>query len=190
MENLQILILAAGKGTRMKSRKAKVLHQVGGNALVEHVFRAAQSISPQVLVVVGHQAEQVKKILPSATFVDQKEQLGTGHAVLSARELLRGFSADLLVLPGDVPLVGGDTLENFVQFHRDGGYTASVLTADIADPFGYGRIVRRRDNEVDSIVEHRDASPEVLKITEINSSIYVFKTPELFAALAHVGNRN
>jgi bifunctional UDP-N-acetylglucosamine pyrophosphorylase/glucosamine-1-phosphate N-acetyltransferase len=190
MENLQVLILAAGKGTRMKSRKAKVLHQVGGSALVEHVYRASQSISPQVFVVVGHQAERVKKILPSATFVDQKEQLGTGHAVLSARELLRGFSGDLLVLPGDVPLVGGDTLENFVQFHRDGGYTASVLTADIADPFGYGRVVRRRDNEVDSIVEHRDASPEVLKITEINSSIYVFKTPELFAALAHVGNRN
>ena len=109
-------------------------------------------------VVVGHQAEQVKALLPEATFVDQKEQLGTGHAVLSAREALRGFSGDLLVLPGDVPLVGGDSLEHFVHFHRDGGYAASVLTADIADPFGYGRIVRRSDNEVDSIVEHRDAS--------------------------------
>ena len=86
MENLQVLILAAGKGTRMKSRKAKVLHQVGGSALIEHVFRAAQSVSQQVLLVVGHQAEQVKALLPEATFVDQKEQLGTGHAVLSARE--------------------------------------------------------------------------------------------------------
>jgi bifunctional UDP-N-acetylglucosamine pyrophosphorylase/glucosamine-1-phosphate N-acetyltransferase len=122
--------------------------------------------------------------------VEQKQQLGTGHAVLSARDALRGFSGDLLVLPGDVPLVGGDTLEHFVRFHREGGYAASVLTADIANPFGYGRIVRRNDNEVDSIVEHRDASPEVLQIPEINSSIYVFKTPELFAALAHVGNRN
>jgi bifunctional UDP-N-acetylglucosamine pyrophosphorylase / glucosamine-1-phosphate N-acetyltransferase len=190
MENLQVLILAAGKGTRMKSRKAKVLHQVGGNALIEHVFRAAQSVSARVLVVVGHQAEQVKELLPSAIFVEQKEQLGTGHAVLSAREALRGFSGDLLVLPGDVPLIGGDSLEHFVQFHRDGGYAASVLTADIADPFGYGRIVRRTDNEVNSIVEHRDASPEVLQITEINSSIYVFRTSDLFAALAHVGNRN
>jgi len=190
MENLQVLILAAGKGTRMKSRKAKVLHQVGGSALIEHVFRAAQSISSRVLVVVGHQAERVKALLPDAEFVDQKQQLGTGHAVLSARETLRGFSGDLLVLPGDVPLIGGDTLEHFVQFHRDGGYAASVLTADIAEPFGYGRIIRRNDNEVDSIVEHRDASPDVLKIPEINSSIYVFKTPELFAALAHVGNKN
>jgi len=147
-------------------------------------------VSSRVLVVVGHQAEQVKPLLPSAVFVDQKEQLGTGHAVLSAREALRGFSGDLLVLPGDVPLIGGDSLEHFVHFHREGGYAASVLTADIADPFGYGRIVRRSDSEVDSIVEHRDASPDVLKITEINSSIYVFKTTDLFAALAHVGNRN
>ncbi len=129
-------------------------------------------------------------MLPEATFVDQKEQLGTGHAVLSAREALRGFSGDLLVLPGDVPLVGGDSLEHFVHFHRDGGYAASILTADLADPFGYGRIVRRSDNEVDSIVEHRDASADVLKIPEINSSIYVFRTPDLFAALAHVGTRN
>lgn len=190
MENLNVLILAAGKGTRMKSRKAKVLHKVGGSALIEHVFRAAQSVASRVLIVVGHQAESVKGLLPDAEFVEQKQQLGTGHAVLSARETLRGFSGDLLILPGDVPLVGGDTLEHFVHFHRSGGYTASILTADIADPFGYGRIVRRNDSEVDSIVEHRDATPEVLRIQEINSSIYVFKTPELFAALAHVGNRN
>jgi bifunctional UDP-N-acetylglucosamine pyrophosphorylase / glucosamine-1-phosphate N-acetyltransferase len=190
MENLQVLILAAGKGTRMKSRKAKVLHQVGGHALIEHVFRAAQLISSRVLAVVGHQAELVRKRIPSAVFVEQKEQLGTGHAVLCAREALRGFSGDLLVLPGDVPLIGGGSLEHFVNFHREGGYAASVLTADIAEPFGYGRIVRRSDSEVEAIVEHRDASPEVLRIPEINSSIYVFRTIDLFAALAHVGNRN
>src|SRR5688572_18438863 len=114
MDNLNVLILAAGKGTRMKSRKAKVLHQVGGNALIEHVFRAAQSVSKQVLVVVGHQADRVKELLPAATFVDQKEQLGTGHAVLSSRDALRGFSGDLLVLPGDVPLIAGHSLEHFV----------------------------------------------------------------------------
>jgi bifunctional UDP-N-acetylglucosamine pyrophosphorylase / glucosamine-1-phosphate N-acetyltransferase len=190
MENLQVLILAAGKGTRMKSGKAKVLHQVAGGALIEHVFRAAQAVSSRVLVVVGHQAERVKALLPDAVFVEQKQQLGTGHAVLSAREALKGFSGDLLVLPGDVPLIGGDTLEHFLHFHREGGFTASILTADIANPFGYGRIIRRNDDSVDSIVEHRDASPDVLQIPEINSSIYVFKTPELFAALAHVGTRN
>jgi bifunctional UDP-N-acetylglucosamine pyrophosphorylase/glucosamine-1-phosphate N-acetyltransferase len=190
MENLQVLILAAGKGTRMKSRKAKVLHRVGGNALIEHVFRVARSISSRVLVVVGHQVDQVKALIPAATPVEQKEQLGTGHAVLSARDALRDFSGDLLVLPGDVPLVGPDTLSHFVAFHREGNYAASVLTADIADPFGYGRIVRRNDSEVDSIVEHRDATPDVLKIPEINSSIYVFRTPALFEALGKVRNQN
>src|SRR4029434_2807261 len=103
---------------------------------------------------------------------------------------VRVLSWCVLVPPGEVPLIGGDTLEHFVHFHRESGYAASVLTADIADPFGYGRIIRRNDNEVCSIVEHPDASPDVLKIPEINSSIYVFRTPELFAALAHVGNRN
>jgi len=190
MENLQVLILAAGKGTRMKSGRAKVLHKVGGNALIEHVYRAAATISAHVHVVVGHQAEQVKALLPAAAFVDQKEQLGTGHAVLSARDAFRGFSGEVVVLPGDVPLIGGDSLEAFVRFHRDGGYAASVLTAEIADPFGYGRIVRRKDNSVDCIVEHRDASPEVLRICEINSSIYVFDATSLFEALARVRNEN
>lgn len=190
MENLQVLILAAGKGTRMKSAKAKVLHKVGGNALIEHVYRAARTISPHVWAVVGHQAEQVRKLLPDAAFVDQTEQLGTGHAVLSAREALRGFTGELLVLPGDVPLIGADSLGAFVNSHRDGGFAASVLTAEIADPFGYGRIVRRKDDSVDCIIEHRDASPEVLRICEINSSIYVFDTTSLFEALARVRNEN
>jgi bifunctional UDP-N-acetylglucosamine pyrophosphorylase/glucosamine-1-phosphate N-acetyltransferase len=190
MDNLQVLILAAGKGTRMKSRKAKVLHQVGGNALIEHVYRSARALAPQVLVIVGHQADRVKSLVPAALHIEQREQLGTGHAVLSARDSLRDFSGDLLVLPGDVPLVGADTLERFVLYHREGGYAASILTADIADPFGYGRIVRRGNNEVQCIVEHRDASPEALKITEINSSIYVFRTPALFEALARVRNEN
>jgi len=190
MENLRVLVLAAGKGTRMKSRKAKVLHKVGGAALLQHVLKAAQPLASQVLVVVGHQADRVKALVPTATSVEQKEQLGTGHAVISAREALSGFSGDLLVLPGDVPLISQNTLQDFLRFHREGGFTASVLTADIAEPFGYGRIVRRNDDEVDAIVEHRDASPEVLRITEINSSIYVFQTPALFEALSGVRNQN
>lgn len=190
MENLRVLILAAGKGTRMKSRKAKVLHKVGGAALLEHVLRAAQPLATQSLVVVGHQADRVKALVPTVTAVEQKEQLGTGHAVLSAREALAGFPGDLLVLPGDVPLIGQKTLQDFVRFHREGGFTASVLTADIAEPFGYGRIIRRNDNEVEAIIEHRDASPEVLRIPEINSSIYVFRSPALFDALSDVRNSN
>lgn len=190
MKNIRILILAAGKGTRMKSKKAKVLHSVGGATLVGHVLRAALPVSKDVLVVVGHQAEQVKALLPGVAFVEQKEQLGTGHALMCAREALADFSGDLLVLPGDVPLVRTETLQEFVRFHRDGGFMASVLTAEIGNPHGYGRIVRRNDNEVASIVEHRDASADVLKITEINSSIYVFNTPALFEALSKVQNKN
>jgi bifunctional UDP-N-acetylglucosamine pyrophosphorylase/glucosamine-1-phosphate N-acetyltransferase len=190
MNNLRILVLAAGKGTRMKSRKAKVLHSVGGSTLVGHVLRAVLPVSKDVLVVVGHQAADVKALLKGVVFVDQTEQLGTGHALMSAKEALQGFTGDLLVLPGDVPLIRTETLREFVQFHREGKFIASVLTADVANPYGYGRIVRRNDNEIASIVEHRDASPDVLKIHEINTSIYVFNTPELFEALSKVRNEN
>jgi len=189
MDQIRVLILAAGKGTRMKSAKAKVLHQVGGATLLEHVLRAAENIG-EALIVAGHQADKLKRLLPEERFVIQHEQLGTGHAVMMAREALAGFSGNLLVLPGDVPLVRPETLNNFIAFHNSGKYSASVLTADIANPFGYGRIVRRGDAEVDSIVEHRDASSEVLRITEINSSIYVFQTAALFEALQSVSNAN
>jgi len=190
MNNLRILILAAGKGTRMKSRKAKVLHSVGGATLVGHVLRAVLPVSKEVLVVIGHQADDVKALLTDVVFVEQKEQLGTGHALMSAREALSGFTGDLLVLPGDVPLIQTETIQEFVRFHREGKFQASVLTADVANPHGYGRVVRRNDNEIASIVEHRDASAEVLKIAEINTSIYVFNTPALFESLSKVQNKN
>jgi len=190
MHDLRILILAAGKGTRMKSKKAKVLHHAGGAPLIEHVVAAARSLSPDVTITVGHQAEKVRELIPEATFVEQKEQLGTGHAVMMAREAFSGFKGDLLILPGDVPLIAAGTLQNFAAFHREGRYTASVLTAEVENPFGYGRIVRRGDSEVESIVEHRDATPEILRIAEINTSIYVFNTPALFDALTKVRNEN
>jgi bifunctional UDP-N-acetylglucosamine pyrophosphorylase/glucosamine-1-phosphate N-acetyltransferase len=155
------------------------------------VVRAASPVAGSgLLVVVGHQAEQVKALLPGVEFVEQKEQLGTGHALMCARESLAGFSGDLLVLPGDVPLIPTETIRAFLQFHWNGKFQASVLTADVADPHGYGRIVRRNDNEIDGIVEHRDASADVLKIHEINSSIYVFNTTALFDALSKVRNKN
>jgi bifunctional UDP-N-acetylglucosamine pyrophosphorylase / glucosamine-1-phosphate N-acetyltransferase len=190
MSDLRVLILAAGKGTRMKSRKAKVLHQVGGASLVEHVLATARSVSSSVSVVIGHQAETLRALMPDVSFVEQKEQLGTGHAVMAAREQLSAHKGDLLILPGDVPLISSETLKAFVAFHTKGGYAASVMTANVDEPQGYGRIVRRGDNELKSIVEHRDATPEVLKISEINSSIYVFNTPALFAALTKVRNEN
>ena len=190
MDNLRVLILAAGKSTRMRSKYAKVLHRAGGASLIDHVLRAARSVSTDISIVVGHSADQVKALIPQATFVDQKEQLGTGHAVVAAREGFAGYSGELLVLPGDVPLISGATLEAFIKFHREGGFCASVLTADASNAFGYGRIVRRNDNEVDAIVEHRDATPEILQIQEINSSIYVFNAPVLFKSLAKIRNNN
>jgi bifunctional UDP-N-acetylglucosamine pyrophosphorylase/glucosamine-1-phosphate N-acetyltransferase len=190
MENLRILILAAGKSTRMKSKYAKVLHRVGGQTLLEHALRSARCVSADVSVVVGHSADKVKALVSEVKFVDQREQLGTGHAVLASRDHFAGYTGDLLVLPGDVPLISSDTLQAFIKFHRDGGYRASVLTADAENPYGYGRIVRRKDNEVDSIIEHRDATPEILKISEINSGIYVFNAPTLFQALGKIQNDN
>jgi bifunctional UDP-N-acetylglucosamine pyrophosphorylase / glucosamine-1-phosphate N-acetyltransferase len=190
MENLRVLILAAGKSTRMKSKYAKVVHRAGGAALIEHVVRTARSVSTDISIVVGHSADKVRALIPEAKFIEQKEQLGTGHAVLSAREGFAGYLGHVLVLPGDVPLIGSQTLQAFVKFHRSGGFPASVLTADAPNPNGYGRIVRRNNNEVDSIVEHRDASPEVRQIPEINSSIYVFNAPALFESLTKIRNDN
>jgi bifunctional UDP-N-acetylglucosamine pyrophosphorylase/glucosamine-1-phosphate N-acetyltransferase len=190
MENLKVLILAAGKGTRMKSRKAKVLHKAGGASLLENVVRTARTLTSDVTIVIGHQAAAVRSLLPEARFVEQTEQLGTGHAVMMARPEFSGYTGDLLVLPGDVPLISTATLEAFIRFHREGAFKASVLTADVPDPKGYGRIVRRGDYEVDSIIEDRDAPPEIAGIREINSSIYVFGAPTLFEALNGLGNRN
>src|ERR1700719_969517 len=115
MQDLRILILAAGKSTRMKSRYAKVLHRAGGRLLIEHVLRAARTLSGDIAVVVGHDAGAVKAAISEVEFVDQKEQLGTGHAVLAARDIYSGYSGDILVMPGDVPLIGPETLDAFVN---------------------------------------------------------------------------
>lgn len=174
----------------MKSKYAKVLHRAGGRTLIEHVLEIARSLSENISVVVGHSADQVKAAVAGVTFIDQKEQLGTGHAVLAAREHFSGYDGDVLVMPGDVPLVGIPTVESFVSFHRQGAFKACVLTADIDDPSGYGRIVRHNNNEVNSIVEHRDATPDILAIREINSGIYVFNAPALFESLTKIRNDN
>src|SRR5262245_43391965 len=122
MENLRVLILAAGKSTRMKSKYAKVLHRVGGRTLIEHVLGVTRKFSSKVYVVVGYSADQVKSTISEVTFIDQKEQLGTGHAVLAGRSHFSDYAGDVLVLPGDVPLISAETLEGFDQFHRQGGF--------------------------------------------------------------------
>ena len=148
MSKLRTLILAAGKGTRMKSKTAKVLHPVGGLPMLEFVLRSARELSDDVRVVVGHQSDAVRDVFDGVTFIHQEKQLGTGHAVMAARDALADAEGNLLVLPGDVPMMSAETLGRFAAFHNDGGFAASVLTARLDNPSGYGRVVRRSDHEV------------------------------------------
>lgn len=198
--DLDILVLAAGLGTRMKSDLAKVLHKLDGRPLINHVCSTAMELAPsKIYVVVGHQAEDVQNAVLSelnagqAEFPVQHQQLGTGDAVNAARPLLENRDSTLLVLSGDVPRIRSETLATLIEMHtthRDRGVACTVLSVTLKDPSGYGRIVRDENGIFDSIVEQKDASDEQRQIKEINSGIYCFDTRKLFAALAKVGSGN
>ena len=190
---LHLVVLAAGKGTRMKSGLPKVLHAAGGLPLIEHVLRTADTLSPtSIVIVVGHQAEAVRGALagrPNLQFALQEPQLGTGHALLQAGQALAGATGTVVLLSGDVPLLTPATLQALVNRHVETGAAATVLTAMVADPAGYGRI-ERRDGGISAIVEHKDASPEQRQIREINSGIYAFDLQPLFGSLKQIGSAN
>jgi bifunctional UDP-N-acetylglucosamine pyrophosphorylase/glucosamine-1-phosphate N-acetyltransferase len=177
----------------MKSLLPKVLHPVAGLTLIERVLRIADLVSPtSTTIVVGHQAETVEAALsarPGLRFVRQEPQLGTGHALLQAAPALKGATGTVVLLSGDVPLLRADTLRALVRRHEQAGSAATVLTAIVEDPTGYGRIVRR-DGAVAAIVEHKDASTEERRIREINSGIYAFDIEPLFEALRQIGSAN
>jgi UDP-N-acetylglucosamine diphosphorylase/glucosamine-1-phosphate N-acetyltransferase len=190
------IVLAAGKGTRMKSDLPKVMHHANGRPMVEWVVAAARAVgcSPVVLVI-GHGADVVRghfQVAEDVEFVMQMPQLGTGHAVDQARELFaRGELGDeVLVLCGDGPLIRPHTLQVLLDTHRESGAAATLATAVIADPSGYGRIERDAHGSFRRIVEQKDATPEQLKINEINPSYYCFRTADLFDALRRVTNQN
>jgi bifunctional UDP-N-acetylglucosamine pyrophosphorylase/glucosamine-1-phosphate N-acetyltransferase len=187
------VVLAAGKGTRMKSRLPKVLHSAAGLPLIEHVLRTAGRMSPaSIVIVVGHQANAVRAALESRTdvkFALQEPQLGTGHALLQTETALAGASGTLILLSGDVPLLKAATLQRLVDHHRETGAAATVLTAVAHDPAGYGRI-ERNGGRITRIVEDKDASPAQRAIREINSGIYAFDVPPLFDALRQIGSAN
>ena len=193
MPETHIVILAAGKGTRMKSAQPKVLHQAAGLPLIEHVLRAADALSPvSTVVVVGHGAETVRHALGKRLglgFALQDPQLGTAHAVLQAEPLLEGARGTLVLLYGDVPLLRPDTLRGLVREHTRQGAAATVLTAVVDQPHGYGRIVREA-GEIAAIVEEKDASDAQRGIREVNSGIYAFDLEPLFAALRTIGAAN
>jgi bifunctional UDP-N-acetylglucosamine pyrophosphorylase / glucosamine-1-phosphate N-acetyltransferase len=187
------VVLAAGKGTRMKSGRAKVLHQAAGLPLIDHVFRALAPLEPaSIVVVIGHKPEEITSYVGAQVgtrFAIQEPQLGTGHALLQAEPFLEERQGSVLLLSGDVPLIRTQTLERLMKWHRDRRAAATVLTAVLDRPDGYGRIVRT-NGAISAIVEHRDASVEQRAIQEINSGIYVFDRPPLFDALRQVGSRN
>ena len=194
--SLNIIILAAGLGTRMKSGRAKVLHELDGRPLITYVCRTAQSLAPEkIYVVVGHQAAEVERALQTdidhkAEFVTQAKQRGTGDAVMAARGQLEDSDTLVLVLSGDVPLIRAATLESLIDQHRASGAACSILSVRLENPSGYGRIVRDENEQFVRIVEQKDATPEEQKVKEINSGIYCFPARKLFAALRRVNPSN
>ena len=192
MSNLAAVILAAGKGTRMKSVLPKVLHEVGGKPMVQHVLDAAKEAGAEKsVVVIGFGAESVAESLKEqAEFAIQAEQLGTGHAVMQVREKLAGFAGTVMVLCGDTPLLTGGTLHSLFAAHSRAKAAATVLTAVMPDPSGYGRVIRDAKGNVLKIVEQKDAKPAELAVREINTGIYCFEKEVLFEALDHIGCEN
>ncbi len=193
MANLAVVVLAAGMGKRMKSDTAKVLHPVLGRPMLSYVYDAALSLSPKrVVVVVGHGADEVKKVSDSKklTYVTQTKQLGTGHAASCATEALKNFKGNVVIINGDFPLITPSTLKKFVRQHERKDADLSVLTALLDDPTGYGRIMRGTDGDPIGIVEEKDASREERFIDEINSGTYCVKSSFLWNALKKVNRKN
>ncbi|MCS7012386.1 MAG: sugar phosphate nucleotidyltransferase [Chloroherpetonaceae bacterium] len=194
MHDLAIVVMAAGKGTRMKSDLAKVLHPLLNRPMIDYVLDAALQLSPKkVVLIVGHQAERVKQATAAfkVEYALQSPQLGTGHAVMQAEPLLSCFNGDVMVLSGDAPLITAATLQKLWAYHCKENAVATVLTAIVEDPTGYGRIIRSHStSRIVKMVEHKDASPEERAVREINSGVYVFQKKPLFEALRCIRNDN
>ena len=192
-QGLAVVILAAGKGTRMQSDRAKVLHDLAGRPLLIHVLDTVATLNPQrVLVVVGYQAEEVKHACANrpVEFVEQDKQLGTGHAVLQAQAALADFEGDVLVLCGDMPLIQSSTLQALLRMHHETGAECTLLSLKTKEKKDFGRVVRGPEGAVSRIVEARDASEQEKTIDEYNSGVYCFDKGILFKALASVDTRN
>lgn len=187
-----VVVLAAGKGTRMKSKLYKVLHKVCGKTMVEHVVDAARGVNPaKIVTVVGTGAGEVEKVLDGKSdFAFQEKQLGTGDAVMTAKEELGDKDGSTLVVTGDTPLFTTETFDELFKYHAEKGNAATVLTAEAPNPFGYGRIIRDDQGNVLRIVEQKDGKPEELKVKEINTGVFCFDNKKLFEALKHVDNNN
>lgn len=193
---LAVVILAAGKGTRMNNPSmAKVMYEINGRPMVEYVVALAATLgADRTLAVVGWQKQSVvdhlMKIGASVEFVDQEEQRGTGHAVQQTAEALKEWDGDVLVLSGDVPLLAEKTVRSLIGYHRTSDASATILTVELPDPAGYGRVIRQSDGSVKKIVEQKDASKKELAVKEVNAGIYVFAREKLFRALREIRPEN
>jgi bifunctional UDP-N-acetylglucosamine pyrophosphorylase/glucosamine-1-phosphate N-acetyltransferase len=190
-----VVVLAAGEGTRMRSATAKVLHELGGRSMLGHVVAAARALDPEhLIVVVGHARDQVTAVLadldPAATAVVQDQQNGTGHAVRTALEGLDHLEGTVVVVPGDAPLLTAATFEALLATHRAAAAATTVLTAELPDATGYGRVVRDATGGVTAIVEHKDADEQTRTLREINTSVYAFSAGPLREALTRLGTDN
>ena len=195
MDNLTVIVLAAGGGTRMKSKTMKVLHPIAGRSMIGHVLTAVQAVEPtRVVAVVGHQREQVgphiTEMLPDAVLAVQEKQEGTGHAVRIAMEAAGTTTGTVIVAAGDTPLLEGESLRAFAEEHEAAQRAVSILSGRVPNPFGYGRIVRNAEGDVEAIVEEKDATPEQREIDEISSGILAFDAEFLVSALARITNDN
>ena len=190
---IAVAILAAGKGTRMRSQRPKVLHKIGSLTLVERTLKTANSLNPdRCFVIVGYAADQVRATVtnPQVDFVEQTQQLGTGHAVQQLLPHLQGFQGDLLILNADVPLLRPSTLETLLDTHRSKDADATILTTCVDDPTGYGRAFCNNDFALDAIIEHRDCTPDQLTYNRINGGIYCFSWPALEQVLPNLSADN
>ncbi|MGI6706035.1 MAG: bifunctional UDP-N-acetylglucosamine diphosphorylase/glucosamine-1-phosphate N-acetyltransferase GlmU [Clostridia bacterium] len=192
MDNVFAVIMAAGEGTRMKSKIPKVLHSICGQSMVEYVLDAVNEVCTQPpVLVVGHGASAVKEYLQDAVqYAYQEKQLGTGHAVMMARDFLWGKGGYVIVMAGDTPLITGQTIRRLLDFTISNEYTAAALTAVMDNPTGYGRILRDSQGLIQKIVEEKDAGPEEKKVREINASMYCYRISALMDALEKLGNDN
>src|SRR6266568_3220871 len=197
-QRIAIAILAAGKGTRLKSKLPKVIHQIGGRPLLGHVIVAASKVvaAKDIFCIIGHEADRVRKMVETygTGFVEQREQRGTGHALMQCREALAGFD-HVLVLSGDVPLIRTETIAAVRDFHIENSAAMTILTAEPPDPFGYGRILRRivkgaSTDRVEAIVEQKQLTSEQNEIREINSGIYAFDVAKLFSRIDQLSTDN
>tara|TARA_Y100001978_G_scaffold155847_1_gene141335 strand:+ start:3055 stop:3801 length:747 start_codon:yes stop_codon:yes gene_type:complete len=192
-KKLSIVIMAAGRGTRMNSELPKVLHRLSGETLLNHVITTAEKLIPEnIVTVVGHEAQMVKDSVNNSDilFSMQKDQKGTGHAVMQTQNHLENFDGNTLVLSGDVPLISKDTLHSLIVKHEINNYDATMLTAEINNPTGYGRVIRDNKNNLKYVCEHKDCNGQELEINEINSGIYVFNNKLLFDLLPKLDNDN